>query len=513
MPSTPNRRGLPELARTILDHLLHHDHPLAGAVRRHRRLVGAVVCVAAGALAFLGAFLLRFEMSAQDGPAGGWIHWFVRSLPLVLAVRLTVFLGLGLQRTSWRFASARDVVPLAWGTALGSLVLAPTLMILWQGAFPRSVLAMDAVLSFVLLAGARFSYRLARELLAGAPGGGATPVIVLGAGSAGNLVVRAMLGGAAGDLRPVALLDDDPLKQGTSLQGVPVAGSIADVEEVARRSGARALVLALPTASTSQIYRAVQACRATGLPLKTTPDLARILESSLSTPAITDFRLEDLLHRRPIRPQTPAIGEFLAGRTVLVTGAAGSIGSELCRQIADQGAARVICLDKDENGLFRLEQRAAPGRRRRGADVQAGGHPRPGPPGADLRPLAARASSSTPPPTSTCPSCSTTRSRRCCNNVLRHPHGGRSGRPPRGGRVRADLHRQGRQPHQRHGGHQAHRRADRAHAQPQQRHAVQRHPLRQRAGQQRQRGRDSSRSRSARAGRSRSPIPTSSATS
>lgn len=356
MESAPNRRDLPGPVRIILDHLLDHHHPLAASVRRHRRLAGAVVCVSAGALAFLGAFLLRFEMSPLDGPAGGWSHWFLRSLPLVLAVRLAIFLGLGLQRTSWRFASARDVVPLARGTALGSLVLAPTLLILWQGAFPRSVLAMDAVLSFLLLAGARFSYRLARELLAVAPGGAATPVIVLGAGSAGNLVVRAMHAGAAGGLRPVALLDDDPLKQGTSLQGVPVVGSIADVETVARSTGAQALVLAMPTASTSQIYRAVQACRATGLPLKTTPDLARILEGSVSAPTITDFRLEDLLHRRPIRPQTPAIGEFLAGRTVLVTGAAGSIGSELCRQIASQGAARVVCLDRDENGLFRLEQ-------------------------------------------------------------------------------------------------------------------------------------------------------------
>ncbi|MBE0566718.1 MAG: polysaccharide biosynthesis protein, partial [Krumholzibacteria bacterium] len=332
---------------------------MARLVRRHRRLACAAVCAAVSLAAFWGAFLLRFEMSPLDGPSGGWDHWFWRSALLVVAVRTAAFLALGLHRTTWRYAAARDVVPLGFGTVLGSLILVPALLLLWQGAFPRSVLAMDAVLCFLLLAGARFGYRLLRELLVGVPTAGAVPVIVVGAGSAGNLVVRAMHTGAAGGLRPVAILDDDPLKQGTSLQGVPVAGGIPDVEAVARRTGARAIVLALPTASTSQIYRAVQLCRTTGLPLKTTPDLARFLEGSHGAPPIHDFRLEDLLHRRPLRPDNPAIGGFLAGRTVLITGAAGSIGSELCRQIAAQGAGRLVCLDKDENGLFRLEQQLA----------------------------------------------------------------------------------------------------------------------------------------------------------
>ncbi len=355
----PNRPGVAPRVRPILDHLLDDHTPLAGLIRRHRRLACAVVCATVTTAAFLGAFLLRFELSPLDEPAGGWSRWFLGALPVVVAVRLVVFLLVGLHRTTWRYASARDVLPLVKGTAAGSLVLVPLVMAQWQGAFPRSVLAMDLVLCVVLLAAARFGYRLAREIVRGAPGRGAVPVVVVGAGAAGNLVVRAMHAGAAGGFRPVALLDDDPLKQGTSLQGVPVAGSLNDAEAVARAFGAEAMVLALPTASSSQIYRAVQLCKATGLPLKTTPDLARFLEGRQAAPRISDFRLEDLLHRRPIRPVTPAIGDFLAGRTVLVTGAAGSIGSELCRQIAAQGPRRLVCLDKDENGLFRLEQQLA----------------------------------------------------------------------------------------------------------------------------------------------------------
>ncbi len=113
--------------------------------------------------------------------------------------------------------------------------------------------------------------------------------------------------------------------------------------------------MALPTATSSEFYKVVQSCKATGLPLKTTPDLAQILSSSNVVTRISDFKLEDLLLRRPIRSDIPEIQEFLLDRAVLVTGAAGSIGSELCRQIAEQGTRLLVCVDKDENGLFRLE--------------------------------------------------------------------------------------------------------------------------------------------------------------
>ena len=143
------------------------------------------------------------------------------------------------------------------------------------------------------------------------------------AGSAGNLTVRAMLSNALLDYWPVALLDDDPLKKGTTIQGVPVTGPIDRIKEVAARTGAASVVLTLPLASTSTIYRIINLCRETGLPLKTIPDYGQIMQSSQVVTRVHDFSVEHLLRRRPVRSDVPEIKNFLKGRAVLVTGAAG----------------------------------------------------------------------------------------------------------------------------------------------------------------------------------------------
>ena len=237
----------------------------------------------------------------------------------------------------------------------GSLLLGPSLYYLWDGNFPRSIFLLEGILVYLIMGGARFSFRILEDLQSGLSASRRTRVVVVGGGAAGNLVIRAMLTRGLVDYHPVAIVDDDPLKQGTTLQGVPVVGPINQIRKVARLYGAQAIVMALPTASTSQFYRAVRECKRTQLPLKTTPDLAQILQSSSVATRVSDFRLEDLLNRRPIRSDNPEIQELLDHRAVMVTGAAGSIGSELCRQIAEQGTRLLICVDKDENGLFRLE--------------------------------------------------------------------------------------------------------------------------------------------------------------
>ena len=341
--------------RARLNQALGEESPMARLVRRQRGLFWILISCGISALAFLLAFVIRYELSRLDSADLSWHSWFIRTVGLVVLVRLGAFVLLGLHRTNWRFAGAYDVFPLFASILISSAVIVPAVLHLWDGFFPRSILAMDAIICFMLLAAARFSYRLVDDFLGSLGRAHRTKVIVVGAGAAGNLTVRAMLTRGLVDYWPVAILDDDPYKQGTTLQGVPVKGPISRVAEIAARTGAQAIVLALPTATTSKFYKVVRQCKQTGLPLKTTPDLAQILSSSNVVTRISDFCLEDLLHRRPIRPDVPQIQEFLTGRTVLVTGAAGSIGSELCRQISEQGTSRLICVDKDENGLFRLE--------------------------------------------------------------------------------------------------------------------------------------------------------------
>lgn len=327
----------------------------AGALtRRHRRLLvlSAYSCLAG--LSWTVAFLLRFELDAFDRGGIAWRPWWAGTLLGVVFVRSVVQGLAGLHRASWRYASLRDAVPLGASVVAGTALTAFALL-LRGGDFPFSVLAIDLPLYAVLAGGFHYSLRLLNEIAGGFEARRSRRVLVVGAGAAASLTIRALRARGRSAWRPVAILDDDPQKHGTTLHGVPVVGPVAGVARAARRHAAAAVVLAVPTASSADLYRIVRQCRATGLPLKTIPDLWQLLSGGDSAGRITDFRPEDLLHRRPVRPDVPEIREFLRERCVLVTGAAGSIGSELCRQIVAQPVRRLVCLDRDENGLFRLE--------------------------------------------------------------------------------------------------------------------------------------------------------------
>jgi len=342
--------------RRGLSRLFGVNSPIFTLIRRNRLMFCVMLCSGVSLLSFTLAFVVRFDLSSLDSSPISWGHWWLKTLPLVLVLRLAVFLLFGLHRVTWRYASVHDVIPVFASVLLSSALMVPLVLAMWNGVFPRSILAIDAILNLLLLAGVRFSYRIADEILAGLGAGRREKVIVVGGGAAGNLTVRAMLSRADVDYWPVAILDDDPYKQGTTIHGVPVLGTIDDVGEVARMTRAKAIVMALPSAATRELYKIVRICKETGLPLKTIPDLAHILSGSSEAIArISEFKTENLLHRRPIRKDVPEIQQFLSRRSVLVTGAAGSIGSELCRQIAEQGTELLVCLDRDENGLFRLE--------------------------------------------------------------------------------------------------------------------------------------------------------------
>ncbi|MBU1072034.1 SDR family NAD(P)-dependent oxidoreductase, partial [bacterium] len=329
--------------------------PLSQLVRRHRLLFFVLFFGAIAALSVTVSFLARFEWSWLKR-VPHWPEWWRTMLVVAVPVRLVVFYAFGLHRVSWRFAGLRDMAPLVYATLVGSAIDAVALMWSHQGAFPRSVLIVDTVVCLALTGIGRYAYRILDFLSRQVSPGPQTRVVIVGAGSAANLVLEAMMTPRLNAYKPVALVDDDPLKHGITIHGVPVTCPIDRIGEVARKHRAEAIILALPSAATSQLYRILKLSRGTGLPLKTTPDIWQILQSSEAVTRIQDFSLDDLLTRRVVRTDVPEIRALVKGAAVLVTGAAGSIGSELCRQIIDQGAARLLCLDRDENGLFRLEQ-------------------------------------------------------------------------------------------------------------------------------------------------------------
>ena len=343
------------LGRTVRSLNPYRDGPLSRAVRQHRLLFFVMFFGVIAALSVSLSFVIRFKWSwlvVDDR----WPQWWRTMLVLAVPVRLALFYVFGIHRVSWRFASLRDLPPLVYSTLAGSVVIAMSLMWSHQGAFPRSVIIIDTVLCLVFTLFGRYAYRILDGILSVLRPGPQLRVVIVGAGEAANLVLEAMMTPRLNDFKPVGIVDDDPLKNGTTLHGIPVSTPVDKVIEVAQKNRADAVILAMPSASTNQIYRIVKLCRDTGLPLKTTPDIWQVLQSSEAVTRIQDFSLDDLLNRRVVRTDVPEIRKLIEGRAILVTGAAGSIGSELCRQIVDQGSALLVCMDKDENGLFRLDQ-------------------------------------------------------------------------------------------------------------------------------------------------------------
>jgi FlaA1/EpsC-like NDP-sugar epimerase len=342
--------------------ILREDGRLTRLVRNHRLLFTLLFFGILSAVSVTVSFFLRFVIleNVLSTSMHNWHQWWLAMLGVTVPVRLLFFWAIGLHRQSWRFASLEDLPPLVFSVLSSSALIMVALWIFWTspGGFPLSTLAIDMVLCLVLVTLGRFSYRIV-----GGPVdqlGNRAPrrrALIVGAGNAGNLTIEAMQSPRLGGFKPVAIVDDNPQVRGMRIRGVEIMGNIDDIAQVARKKNAEVVVLAIPSASTAQLYRIANRCQDSGLPLKSVPSFWEIMESDQPTVRrVEDFSTDSLLHRRPLTGDLSALQELLAGKRVLVTGAAGSIGSELCRQITEAGAAYLACLDKDENGLFRLER-------------------------------------------------------------------------------------------------------------------------------------------------------------
>ena len=356
------RKGVRNSLRRTFGKILREEGGLTRNVRDHRLLFTLLFFGILSAISVTGSFLIRFVVleNVLGTSIQNWHMWWLAMLVVTVPVRLVFFWAAGIHRTPWRFASLEDLPPLVLSVLSSSALIIIALWIFWTspGGFPLSSLAIDMVLCLTLVTIGRFSYRLI-----GGPSdrlGNRTPrqlAIVVGAGNAGNLTIEAMQSPRLGGFKPVAIVDDNPKVQGMKIRGVKIMGTVDDIAAVAADRKAQVVVLAIPSASTSQMYRVLKRCQESGLPLKSVPSFWEIMESDKPRiRRVEDFSTDSLLSRRPVAGDLSVLTQLLSGKRVLVTGAAGSIGSELCRQITESGAAYLACLDKDENGLFRLER-------------------------------------------------------------------------------------------------------------------------------------------------------------
>jgi FlaA1/EpsC-like NDP-sugar epimerase len=319
-----------------------------------RRLVVFTHDVAASGVAWVLAFLLRFNFEA---PPDWQREIMIGLLPWVLAIHAALFLLLGLYRGLWRYASLPDLQRIALAVGVAALAVPAVLTFLRIGeAVPRTVYVLTPILLGLAMSGSRLAYRAWREgrLIPILAKPHATPVLVLGAGNAAAGLARDLASSA--QWRVVGMLDDDAAKHGAEVGGVKIYGGIDRVHETALKLGISQVVIAMPSATHHERQRALELCAKADLKVMTVPSLADIVSGRVSVSALRAIELDDLLGRDPVQLDEAGLHAFLDGRTVLVTGAGGSIGSELCRQIARFSPARIVLFDSSEFALYSIEQ-------------------------------------------------------------------------------------------------------------------------------------------------------------
>lgn len=293
------------------------------------------------------SWLLRFDFSLPYRPI------LFKALPILVAIRVAVLAYFGLLRGWWKYAGVRDGLDILKAVGMGSVLFWTALLV--SGGitgFPRTVFALEALLTACLLVGVRFLSRAVAESVQE----NLSPckrVLLIGAGSAADIILREVRRPGSGYF-PVGCLDDNRSKLGIRISDVPVIGTVDQLPELVVSEGVEEVLIAVPSATGQEMRRFVEICNKTKVKFRTVPALKDIIAGHVAVNQLRDVSLEDLLGREPVQIDLEKVRRNISGRNVMVTGAAGSIGSELCRQILEYQPARLICLDQSESGLFFL---------------------------------------------------------------------------------------------------------------------------------------------------------------
>jgi FlaA1/EpsC-like NDP-sugar epimerase len=324
-------------------------------MRQHSRVLYSFVFASLAAASVTGAFLLRFEYAI---PRVESVHLW-KAIVLAAVVRALVFRVAGLDR-GWRYVSLPDAYKLLIANVVGSILWAGLAIALLGGGFPRSVYGIELVLSFLVTTGARIMVRARFETSGGVfAKKDKKNILIYGAGDAGFTLLKEIRSNPSLGYRVVGFLDDDRDKRGEKLLGVSVLGtgrSAAVIIDKYRRRGSAVdeIVIAMPSATGRSMNEAISNCRSAGIPCKTIPGVAEMLSGKVLTSQIRDVSVEDLLGREPIHLDETLIRSSIEGRSVMVTGGGGSIGSELCRQVAAFQPSRLVILERAESDLYRI---------------------------------------------------------------------------------------------------------------------------------------------------------------
>lgn len=330
-----------------------------GVAQHFRRVVAGnryikiLLDFAAVILGFFVALSLRFEFSLPAEQASK----LLLCLPLLLLVFYVFNSFMGIYAGRWKYASFDELLNLSSAGSLStvSIFLGALLIPRARNYLPPSVSVIGPIISLFVMGFIRMQYRLFGELRLRSGEGKGKKVLLVGAGEAGEMVARDMLRHPEYGYYPEAFVDDDPAKRNLVLQGVPVMGNRTDIPRLARELGVQEIFITIPSLSGEGLREILHICEETGLKTKILPGIARTMSGEVGVSSVRDIELEDLLGREPVETDLASISAYVSNRVVLVTGAGGSIGSELCAQLSALGPKLLLLLDNDETSLYELE--------------------------------------------------------------------------------------------------------------------------------------------------------------
>ena len=316
-------------------------------------------------LAYFLAFASRFELTfIYEHPE--YLSLFLATLPILILIRMLSYWHFNQFRGLWRYVSMKDLVGIVYASSAGTVLFVSYIFIVaHEYKFPRSVLAIDFAYNILLFGGVRMLVRLYREGTTSknkvGTAGLSKKVLIVGAGDAGEMILREMMKNPRLGYKAIGFVDDDRNKRKTTIHGIPVLGNTRDIPSLLESHDIQEIVLALPSAVGSSVSRIVNICKRADVSFKTLPFVGDLIDGNVSVSQIRDVAIEDLLGRKVVDLDMGLIGKELHDRVVLITGAAGSIGSELVRQVARFSPKKIILYERGENDLFHFENQLSKG--------------------------------------------------------------------------------------------------------------------------------------------------------
>ena len=306
-------------------------------------------------LSAVAALLLRFELSPAPASEAGFMSSVISYMWLNTLVTVIIFWIFGLYNSLWEFAGVHELVRIALASACSGAAVWLGMLLLGLPV-PRSYPFIYILVLFVAASFPRFIYRLLRNQRAASKQGTRRRTMLIGGGAAGAMVIREFQNSSHSENQVVCVIDDNPSKRGALLMGVPIVGDREKIESTVQKYGIEEIVLAIPSAQLKDRTELISICQHTGCRLKTLPALYQLANGEVSVKKVRDVDIVDLLGRATVDVDMSGIADYIKGKTVLVTGGGGSIGSELCRQIAKHGVGRLVIFDIYENNAYDIQQ-------------------------------------------------------------------------------------------------------------------------------------------------------------